>query len=181
MLDEAGMPGKLEAFLAMSEAGRTATCRSYEAMSGGYSRAMARAEVEWDDGTSETLVLRGDPPPEQALLHTDRDSEWALLASLSEHGDVPMPAARYYDATGQHLGTKCIVLEFCTGPSLQSVIEQAGDGNLGDHPSSFVAAMAQIHTAPVEALAEAIERPLNWSAKKEQDLQPSVHWGSNMK
>ena len=164
MLDEAGMPGKLEAFLSMSEPERSATCRAYEAMTGGYSRAMAKADIEWDDGSTETLVLRGDPPADQALLHTDRDAEWALLDSLTSHGAVPMPAARYYDRTGEHLGTKCIVLDFCTGPSLQSLLEEAAEGDFGDHPDLFVEAMAKIHASPTSDLPEVVERPTDWSA-----------------
>lgn len=163
MRDEAGMPERLEAFLSSSEPGRSATCRSYEAMTGGYSRAMARADIEWDDGSTETLVLRGDPPADQALLHTDRDTEWALLDSLTTIGTVPMPAARYYDGTGEHLGTKCIVLDFCTGPSLQSLIEAAGEGNFGDHPDRFVEAMAKVHATPIDGLPAAVDRPTDWS------------------
>ena len=164
MLDEAGMPGKLEAFLEMSEPGRSVTCHSYEAMTGGYSRAMAKAQVAWDDGTTEILVLRGDPPPDQALLHTDRDAEWALLDSLTALGSIPMPAARYYDSTGEHLGTKCIVLDFCPGPSLQSLLEEADEGNFGDHPDLFVEAMTKVHAAPVAELPHSLERPADWSS-----------------
>jgi aminoglycoside phosphotransferase (APT) family kinase protein len=164
MLDEAGMPARLEAFLSLSEPNRTATCRSYEIMTGGYSRSMAKAIVEWDDGSVESLVLRGDPPPEQALLDTDRDAEWALLDALSRAGELPMPAARYYDGSGAHLGTKCIVLDFCEGPSLHNILAEAGEGNLGGHPDRFVGALARVHTAPIDALPAAVERPTDWSS-----------------
>lgn len=164
MLDEAGMPGKLEAFLAHAEPGRTATCDTYEAMTGGYSRSMARAVVDWDDGTTETLVLRGDPPADQALLNTDRDQEWELLDELSRIGSVPMPRARYYDPTGSALGTKCIVLEFCSGPSLQSVIQELGEGNFGEHPGRFVDAMAAVHAVPIAQLPESLQPQADWSS-----------------
>ena len=57
-------------------------------------------------------------PPGEAMLETDRDTEWEVLQALTALGTVPMPAARYYDATAEHLGTKCIVLDCAPGPSL---------------------------------------------------------------
>jgi hypothetical protein len=68
MHDVSAMPERLAAFLAAVDAGRKATVTSYEPIIGGYSRLMARADVTWSDGTVETLILRGDPPPGKAMM-----------------------------------------------------------------------------------------------------------------
>src|SRR5688500_2198512 len=127
MKDVATMGERLGHFLASCERGRGASVESYAPMTGGYSRVMAKADVRWDDGTVETLVLRGDPPAGEGMLETDRDVEWEVLQGLTRLGSVPMPAARYYDATGEQLGTKCIVLDCTPGPSLQSELEHTSD------------------------------------------------------
>ena len=62
MQDVQAMPELLSSFLSQ-ESGQKVSVTSYETMTGGYSRLMARAEVRWQDGSTETLVLRGDPPP----------------------------------------------------------------------------------------------------------------------
>ncbi|MEY4248208.1 MAG: hypothetical protein RIS69_1755 [Actinomycetota bacterium] len=46
MQDVAAMPELLGTFLT-KESGQTATVTSYEAMTGGYSRLMARADASW--------------------------------------------------------------------------------------------------------------------------------------
>ena len=82
MHDVEAMPGRIEAWLAINV--RPARGRALRA---------AHRRLQPRDGqgvgrpgrtaTSEVLVLRGDPPPEQATLESDRDAEWALLQSLT--------------------------------------------------------------------------------------------------
>ncbi|HSS08951.1 MAG TPA: phosphotransferase, partial [Acidimicrobiales bacterium] len=162
MKDVAVMPSRLAAFLGRSERGRTATVESYELMTGGYSRVMAKADVRWDDGSAETVVLRGDPPAGEAMLDTDRDAEWNVLQALTELGSIPMPAARYYDATAEHLGTKCIVLECAPGPSLFSVIRDVEDPS--PYRDRFVDSLAAVHTVELDRLPATIGRPTDWDA-----------------
>src|SRR5688500_2234838 len=100
------MPERLGRFLSDHDGARTAVVRRYESMVGGYSRLMARAEIEWSDGSIETLVLRGDPPAGKAMIETDRDLEHALLHALCARSGIAMPAVRAYDGTGEQLGTK---------------------------------------------------------------------------
>src|SRR3954467_3903988 len=123
MKNASAMRDQLAQFLNLREPGRTAVVDRYELMTGGYSRVMARAEIRWLDGPLETLVLRGDPPESEAMLHTDRDVEWDVLRSLTELGAVSMPAPRYYDATAEPLGTKCIVLDCANGSSLSNLLQ----------------------------------------------------------
>ena len=165
------MPARLEAFLASVVPDRRAKVQSYALMTGGYSRVMARAEVAWDNGTTETLVLRGDPPPDKTMLVTDRDAEWAVLQSLSSISTVPMPAALHYDSTGEHLGTKAIVLEFCAGPSLQAQLNELAaaktpdtDPRLLAHRDAFVQTVARVPQVDLRVLPAGMFRPADWDS-----------------
>ena len=131
------MPERLAAFLQRHRDDvESIEVTEYEPMAGGYSRSMAKARVRYtSDGVTleETVVLRGDPPAGHSMIETDRDHEWAVLAALTALGVIPIPAARYYDDSGEHLGTKAIVMDHVTGGSLQSLIEEMTD--YGDHPT----------------------------------------------
>ena len=171
MHDVEAMPARLEAFLATVRPNDTAKVHSYELMTGGYSRVMGRAEVQWSNGVTETLVLRGDPPPEKTMLVTDRDAEWALLQCLSRVDTVAMPAALHYDATGEHLGTKAIVLEFCAGPSLQSQLGEllasdtaADDPRYLSHRDAFVDTVARVPQVDLAVMPASMIRPANWDS-----------------
>lgn len=167
------MPGRLGAFLSHCEHGRTPRVDSYELMTGGYSRVMARAEVAWDDGSFETLVLRGDPAPGEAMLETDRDAEWEVLQALTHLATVPMPAARYYDGTAEHLGTKCIVLDCAPGPSLFSLIRELDDPT--PYRDQLVDAMAAVHDVDLNRLPASVPRPTDWDAYLDG---VNAHWRS---
>jgi aminoglycoside phosphotransferase (APT) family kinase protein len=169
MHDLETMPRRLEAFLATVDAQRSATVTEYALMTGGYSRVMAKANVQWSDGTQQILVLRGDPPPDKTMLVTDRDAEWAVLRSLSSVASVPMPAALHYDATGEHLGTKAIVLEFCAGPSLQSELNDLMASNAAPDDARYLAirdalvdTMTKVPAVHLSTLPASLERPTNW-------------------
>jgi aminoglycoside phosphotransferase (APT) family kinase protein len=157
------MPARLAEFLRSVDAGRTATVSQYEPLVGGYSRTMARATVHWSDGSTEILVLRGDPPPGKAMMETDRDVEWAVLSAIGECGAVPVAAARYYDGTGDRLGTKCIVLDHVDGPSLQAVLNTTPAESRTPHRDGLVDTMARIHSVEPAAVAGALEVPSDWS------------------
>ena len=76
MDDPSVMPARLAAFLAANEPDATdIEVTGYEVMTGGYSRLLARADVTWRRGGAleqTTFVLRGDPPADRSLIHTDR-------------------------------------------------------------------------------------------------------------
>jgi aminoglycoside phosphotransferase (APT) family kinase protein len=163
MIESSVMPARLEAFLA-EHAGQTATVTGYEPMSGGYSRLMALATIQWADGSTEKLVLRGDPPPGKSMMDTDRATEWELLSALGRADSIPMPAARYFDPTGDRLGTKCIVLDFVEGRSLQSHLNDCADGNFGRHTFDLVDTMARVHSIDPNDVGDAIARPTDWES-----------------
>ena len=153
------MPERLAAFLAAREQGVTdVEVTSYRVMTGGYSRLLARADVTWQrDGEPEqrTFVLRGDPPPDRSLIHTDRSYEWDVLHAVAGRARIAAPI--HFDATGEHLGTKAIVLEHSTAMSLLPYC--AGRDDVGDLPSRLAEAAASFHTIPIDDLPDSIERP----------------------
>ena len=163
MHDTATMPARLAAFLCAADGTRTATVSEYVPLIGGYSRTMARATVQWSDGSTEMLVLRGDPPPGKAMMETDRDVEWAVLSAIGECGAVAVAAARYYDAAGDQLGTKCIVLDHVDGPSLQAVLNSSAADERAQHTADLVDTMARIHSVEPDAVAGALDVPTDWS------------------
>jgi aminoglycoside phosphotransferase (APT) family kinase protein len=153
-------PDALERFLAAAEPGRRASVTDFRAITGGYSRLSAVAEVRWDDGGTERLVLRGDPQPGDGVLVSDRDAEWRILQALSRARSLPVARPRWYDATGEHFGTKCIVFDHFAGRSLQDVLREAGEDPAPGR--MFVDTVAQIHTTPLGALGTAVAHPASW-------------------
>ncbi len=171
MEDPQVMPERLGAYLTMRDGARAATVVEYEPMIGGYSRVMARARIEWSDGAVDTVVLRGDPPAGRSLIETSRDVEWALLDALQAAGAVSMPAPLHYDDTGEHLGTKCIVLEFVEGESMQAALKavtgsdvegENRDDEYGEHPTRLADMAAHIHTIDPALLAGVVPVPTDW-------------------
>jgi aminoglycoside phosphotransferase (APT) family kinase protein len=162
MHDTDAMPARVARFLSAHDGRRSATVVRYEAMVGGYSRLMARADVEWSDGVLESVVLRGDPPPGRSMIETDRDAEHALLTALS--GSIRMPNVRHYDSTGDHLGTKCIVLDHVDGSSLQALLNDAPADALGSHMRELVDVLATIHSVDADHVGLPLDRPTDWTS-----------------
>jgi aminoglycoside phosphotransferase (APT) family kinase protein len=160
MHDPTTMPARLAEFLA--RVCGDAVVETYEPLVGGYSRVMASATVRWADGSMERLVLRGDPPPGTGLMETDRDTEWSVLSSLSSCGRVGLPRARWYDASGEHLGTKCIVMDHVDGSSLQAVLNAAGADEHPRYADDLVDTMAAIHAIEPGDLAHPFDVPTDW-------------------
>jgi aminoglycoside phosphotransferase (APT) family kinase protein len=149
-------------FLAAAEPSRRAAVTSFRPITGGYSRLSAVADVQWDDGATERLVLRGDPPPGDGVFVSDRDAEWELLRSLAGSGAVPVARPRWYDGTGEHFGTKCIVFDHVTGRNLQEVLQAAEDP--AAPARTFVDMIAGVHATPLDTLPAGMARPSGWDA-----------------
>ena len=118
-MDEIPMPQRLERFLAAVAPELGATVVSYTPISGGYSRVTAVAEIRTADGAQRKLILRSDPPGGVGVFDSDRDEEWELLRALAAVDTLQIPTPRWYDATGEHLGTKTIVMDHVEGTPLQ--------------------------------------------------------------
>lgn len=153
---------RLQAFLDVVEPDRGARVLSAEPIPGGYSRDTVIAEVSWADGTTERLVLRGDPAEDGSVFRSDRDREWVLLNALVDVPNFRIPRPRYYDATGEHLGTKCIVSEAIPTSSMQAFLETGPD--LDQARADFIAIIASVHTTDLADLADTVPVPESWDA-----------------
>ena len=56
-------------------------------------------------------------------FRSDRDQEWALLQAIKDIDDFRIPRPRWYDATGEYLGCKCIVSEAIESTSMQKYLD----------------------------------------------------------
>lgn len=151
---------RLEHFLAVAEPARTAQVLACDLITGGYSRISARARVRWDGGREQTYILRGDPAPGHGVFVSDRDAEWSLLRALHDAGPVATPSARWYDSTGEHLGSKCIVMEAADATSLQDQLAAMDDPWPG--AELFIDTFARVHDTPVNLLG--LDVPTDWSS-----------------
>jgi aminoglycoside phosphotransferase (APT) family kinase protein len=150
-------------FLAAVEPERHGTVTSCQAITGGYSRISARAAVTWGDGTQESFVLRGDPPPGSGVFTSDRDEEYRILRALQAAAPVRTPVVRWYDDTGEHLGSKCLVVEEAVGvASLQDAMAAASD--VVPLTDLFVDTFAALHTIPLDRLPADIPRAADWDS-----------------
>lgn len=150
------------ALLADREPDRQATVSSFALLTGGYSRLTALADVTWADGPAERFVLRADPPAGDGVFVSDRDSEWELLQALHRSRPVPTAAPRWYDAAGEHFGTKCLVAEHFPGRSLEEALRDTdGEQQLVD---LYLDVLAGVHSAPLDTLPATVQRPTDWAA-----------------
>ena len=88
-------------------------------ISGGYSRLTSVADIRTADGGAQKLILRSDPPSGHGVFDSDRDDEWQLLLALWEADAIDIARPRFYDATGERLGSKTIVMDHVEGTPLQ--------------------------------------------------------------
>ena len=163
MADAREMAARIEAFLASRHDRGGGAARVVEVIpiTGGYSRQMSRVVVE-DDHGQVGYIIRADPPPGQSILDTDRTVEWTVLSAIAEHGTVRMPGVRWFDQTGEHLGSPAIVLDQVMGEGLNT-LSQRGDreGNKA-FTDRLAGALASVHTFDLTKLPAIMERPRSW-------------------
>ena len=161
MVDLEQLRVRLEALLRAVGAADQVTVSDVTPLTGGYSLFTARFTASTPDGSS-TYVVRADPPGDAALTHTDRAQEWQLLQALTADGQVPMPAARWADPDGDHLGSPGIILDFIDGPQLLGHLQTTDSSQHRALALDLATAVASIHRAG-EAIAPAsFERPRSW-------------------
>lgn len=159
MLDVEAMPALITQWLRAE--GHSATVAGYELLTGGYSRVMARVTLVLEDGTSEVLVLRGDPPPDQAMLESDRTLEWNVVAALTGSERVRIPPARWFVDDEAWFGTKAMFVEHVPSRSLQALLDDGCDhAATADGISSLWARVASVTPEEVPGL----DVPESWDA-----------------
>jgi aminoglycoside phosphotransferase (APT) family kinase protein len=161
-MDETSMADRLERFLAEVEPGLDATVVSYRPISGGYSRVTALVEISTASGDGQRLVLRSDPRGDKGVFTSDRDREWPLLRAMWDVETIVIPRPRWYDGTGERLGTKTIVMDHVEGTPLQLTL---GDpASVAPARTVFLEVAAALLRTPLDALPADIERPTDWDS-----------------
>jgi aminoglycoside phosphotransferase (APT) family kinase protein len=153
---------RFQAFLDAVEPNAGGRVISCEPIPGGYSRSTILAEVQWAGGITERFVLRGDPPTDAGVFTSDRDAEWLLLNALKDLPTFTIARPRWYDATGEHMGMKCIISEAVDSSSMQGFLETGPD--LDQARQDFIEIIASVHLTPLDLIADTIERPETWDA-----------------
>lgn len=152
---------RIEAFLtARNDGAGPVTVHDYTPITGGYSRAMSRFVAE-DSSGRRGYVMRADPPPGTSILDTDRAVEWAILSALGSSGTIPIPPARWFDPTGDELGSPAIIIDLVDGDGLPILIH----GQPDEHASlvgRLADALAAVHTHDHDALPDVLDRPGSW-------------------
>ncbi len=119
-------------------------------ISGGYSRLTSVADIRTADGGEQKLILRSDPPSGHGVFDSDRDDEWQLLLALWDADAVDIPRPRFYDATGERLGSKTIVMDHVEGTPLQLTLAPTGDVRAAR--STLLNVAAALQRIPLDAL-----------------------------
>lgn len=161
--DDVDVVRRLERYLA-TRLGEGSPVRVVELtpITGGYSRAMTRFTVEHAGGR-QGFVMRADPPPGQSILDTDRAVEWAMLSCLCAEGSVPMPAARWFDPSGDELGSPAIILDQVDGEGLPALIASRPDEH-GSFVQRLADVLATVHQLDTAALPDTVARPPSWDS-----------------
>lgn len=130
-------------------------------ITGGYSRQMTRVWVE-DGGTRTGYIIRQDPPPGQAIIDTDRATEWKVLTTLYNTGKIPMPAPLWFDPTGEELGSPGIVIEMYDGDSLINATRACDPSEHPKYTVRFAEAGGALAAFPVSEAPDCLEVPASW-------------------
>jgi aminoglycoside phosphotransferase (APT) family kinase protein len=103
-----------------------------------------------------------DPPPgKEGVFSSERDREWSILQALWADGAVAIPRPRWYD-TGEHIGTKAIVMDFVAGTPLQLTLQPGGD--FRPATDIYLDVAAALQRIPLKALPAEIEHPADWDS-----------------
>lgn len=145
----------------------------WEPITGGYSRAMARVWVE-DSKGRQGYVVRSDPPPGHSILDTDRTAEWVVLTALHSSGAIPMPAPRWFDPTGEELGSPTIIVDMLDAPSLVALSRSSDESEYPSLSKRLGALAATIHTFDVSNLPPNLDVPTSWDDYIESRIQKWV-------
>ena len=142
----------------------------YQLITGGYSRQMSRVWVE-DRGSRRGYIVRQDPPPGQAIIDTDRATEWEVLSTLHETGRIPMPAPLWFDPTGEELGSPGIVIEMVDGEALISASRRTDPSEHGQFTTRLADIAGALASFPVSEAPACLEVPTSWDDYIDRRIQ----------
>ena len=142
----------------------------FQPITGGYSRQMSRVWVE-EHGQRHGYIVRQDPPPGQAIIETDRATEWDVLSTLHATGKIPMPAPRWFDPTGEELGSPGIVIDMFDGDALISASRKCDPREVGAFAPRLAEVGAALASFPIEEAPSSLEVPASWEDYIEARIQ----------
>jgi aminoglycoside phosphotransferase (APT) family kinase protein len=133
----------------------------YQLITGGYSRQMSRVWME-DGGVTRGYIVRQDPPPGQAIIDTDRATEWEVLSTLHETGKIPMPAPLWFDPTGEELGSPGIVIDMVDAEALVSLGRRCDPSELPSFAPRMAEVGGRLAAFPLDQAPACLEVPASW-------------------
>ena len=122
----------------------------------------ALADVRTADGSEQKLIVRSDPPGGEGVFQSERDREWELLQALWNVDSVEIPRPRWYDGSGELLGSKTIIMDHVTGTPLQLTL--GPDADLAAARRIFLEVADGLRRTPLEAMPTAMDRPTDWDS-----------------
>ena len=142
----------------------------HQLITGGYSRQMSRVWVE-DGGQRRGYIVRQDPPPGEAIIETDRATEWEVLSTLHRTGRIPMPAPLWFDPTGEELGSPGIVIEMFDGEALVSLGRKVDPSELPRFAPRLAEVGGALAAFPLEEAPACLEVPASWDEYIDSRIQ----------
>ena len=162
MTDTSDLRARLERFFRRrSEDPESVRVVDVELITGGYSRQMSRVWVE-ESGHKRGYIVRQDPPPGQAIIDTDRATEWEVLTTLHRSGKIPMPAPLWFDPTGEELGSPGIVIEMFDGEALISASRRCGESVQATVAPRLAEVGGALAAFPLAEAPACLEVPASW-------------------
>jgi aminoglycoside phosphotransferase (APT) family kinase protein len=160
--DVEALAQRLTAFLArQGDLGPDVEVTGLTRMTGGYSLLMYRFDAKGSSGGGR-YVLRINPPTDDAISHTDRTAEWSLLESLTRCGTVPVPATRWADLDGSHLGSPGFIVDFVDGPQLLAHLNQVGDEQARAAALNLATTIGAVHRDGLQGVPANLQQPSSW-------------------
>ena len=175
------MARALRSLLSSVDPGRDPTAVSCRPISGGYSRVT-------DGGRGAVGRRRGGAA--RSCAPTRRAARACSTASATGSGrccrrlakvdTIVIPEPRWYDGTGEHFGTKCIVMDHCEGMPLQLTLPGLDDFGPATDVYLEVAAAIHAHAARRACRPTSSARPTGTATSTRAidiyERRPSASW-----
>jgi aminoglycoside phosphotransferase (APT) family kinase protein len=144
-----------------------ARVRGVRRLIGGYSREMWHFDVA-RRGSTQSFVLRMDPPELTTMLVTDRLREWGFLTALEAEGTVRVPGPRWIDERGEVFGRPAIIMDRVPGRNTLELWRDVSDedrdlGAWEARALGLARLLASYTCVGLDSLPPSVERPTSWS------------------